>query len=149
MSHDPCVCSESTACLLPSINSYAIRRVSSAVNGAAPEILTGTSLPESSTSGWLPGDMIRSLTLPGTRSIANSRAEAGRVLGSETAGFKAGLAAVSIPRSLRAVLEAFYPKQTQGQSQNVQEIDEECKVVEFKRRIPQMQPPSTNVLKHF
>src|SRR5271166_777171 len=95
MSHDPRFCKESVACWLPAISSYAIRRVSSGVNGAIPEILTGVNSPESSTAGKLPGDRIRSLTLPETPSMASNNAGVGTGLDAGSTGVGALLAAVS------------------------------------------------------
>src|SRR5580704_7402921 len=72
-----------------------MRRVSSGVSGAMPEILTGTSLPDTSTTGWLPGDMIKSLTLTDAFSMASNKAGVGTGFGSAVTGAGAGLAAVS------------------------------------------------------
>src|ERR1700680_2611745 len=72
-----------------------MRRVSSGVNGAIPEILTGVNLPESSTIGKLPGDRIRSLTLLETLSMASNRAGVGTGLETDGTGVGAVLAAVS------------------------------------------------------
>jgi hypothetical protein len=72
-----------------------MRRVSSGVNGAIPEILTGVNLLESSTIGKLPGDRIRSLTLLETLSIASNRAGVGTGLETGGAGVGAVWAAVS------------------------------------------------------
>src|SRR5258706_1986443 len=73
-----------------------MRRVSSGVNGAIPEILTGVNLPESSTMGKLPGERIRSLTLLETPSMASNRAGVGMGLDAGATGVGAFLAAVSI-----------------------------------------------------
>src|ERR1700693_4805958 len=72
-----------------------MRRVSSGVNGAIPEILTGVNLPESSTIGKLPGDRIRSLTLLETLSMASNRAGVGTGLETDGTAVGAVLAAVS------------------------------------------------------
>src|SRR5579863_1623077 len=74
-----------------------MRRVSSGVRGGIPEILTGTSLPDSSTTGKLPGERIRSLTLADTLSMVNKSAGVGIGLASGLGaeGTAAGLAAVS------------------------------------------------------
>src|ERR1700692_4585859 len=72
-----------------------MRRVSSGVNGAIPEILTGVNLPESSTIGKLPGDRIKSLTLVETLSMASNRAGVGTGLETDGTGVGAVWAAVS------------------------------------------------------
>src|SRR5580700_7110331 len=95
MSHDPKFCNESVACWLPSISSWAMRKVSSGVSGGIPDILTGVSLPESSTIGKLPGDRMRSLTLLETPSIASNRDGVGTGLDTGPTGVGALVAAVS------------------------------------------------------
>src|ERR1700688_5036078 len=80
-----------------------MRRVSSGVNGAMPEILTGGNLPESSTIGKLPGDRIRSLTLLETLSMASNRTGVGIGLETDGTGVGAVLAAVSTLESSLAL----------------------------------------------
>jgi len=72
-----------------------MRRVSSGVNGGMPGILTGVSLPESSTMGKLPGDMIRSLTLLDTANMASNTAGVGIGLAASATGVGAFWGAVA------------------------------------------------------
>src|SRR5580704_14209800 len=82
-----------------------MRRVSSGVSGGIPEILTATSFPDISTTGWLPGERIRSLTLVETLSIASNKAGVGTAFASTRI---AGAIVVAVDKSFPSGTEHVY-----------------------------------------